>query len=288
MPVMTVTHGYALLVLLVVIVILIVLGILVSPGIFNRNPISQSGKPQKVKDQLTEEALIARTNKIVESKGNIDEPQNQYKQTLLHIAAKYGYIQAINLLLNNGADIEAYDVPAQMTPLQRAAFCGHVEAVRLLIEDGANIEAKNAFGETSLFCATHPKTCRKEIMILLLEAGANINAKESHGQTPLFFAIDEGDDGAVQILLDHGADINAKDQLGGTPLHEATYNGQVKITELLLKYGAEVNVQDRNGLTPLDLVYDEPRTKKGTPNPDDLSKIEEILKKHGGMYGRQL
>src|SRR5271154_2711149 len=74
------------------------------------------------------------------------------------------------------------------TALIEAAKSGYVDMIELLLEAGADIEAKDTLGSTSLIRAAR----NAEMMKQLLEAGANIEAKDHRGQTPLIWAAKMG------------------------------------------------------------------------------------------------
>ncbi|KAJ4148225.1 hypothetical protein LMH87_002705 [Akanthomyces muscarius] len=72
-------------------------------------------------------------------------------RTPLSWAARYGREAAVQLLILNGANIEAADARGY-TPLQRAAICQHGgEVIGLLVGNGAYTEAVDMTGRTSLF-----------------------------------------------------------------------------------------------------------------------------------------
>lgn len=59
----------------------------------------------------------------------------------MHVAAKWGKIKMVNLLMSKGANIEAKTRDG-LTPLHCAARSGHHEVVDILIERGAPIGSK--------------------------------------------------------------------------------------------------------------------------------------------------
>ena len=58
------------------------------------------------------------------------------------IAARTGNVEAIKVLLDSGADVNAKETLRGTTPLMWAADEGHAPAVKLLIERGADIKAR--------------------------------------------------------------------------------------------------------------------------------------------------
>lgn len=56
--------------------------------------------------------------------------------TPLRLAASYGHLSCLQVLLAHGADVDSLDVKAQ-TPLFTAVSHGHLDCVRVLLEAGA-------------------------------------------------------------------------------------------------------------------------------------------------------
>ena len=87
---------------------------------------------------------------------NVDQislnTKSLFGDTPLHVAATRGDTQAIQALLNSGADVNAQGED-QYTPLHEAVAQGHVEAVRLLIAANARKDLKNEHGDTPLHLA---------------------------------------------------------------------------------------------------------------------------------------
>ena len=72
--------------------------------------------------------------------------------TLLHHAALNGHTSTAELLLMNGASIEATDRDGN-TPLHLSTWKGHIDVVKLLLDNGASIHAINSYFNTSLHLA---------------------------------------------------------------------------------------------------------------------------------------
>lgn len=182
----------------------------------------------------------------------------------LTLAAFYGDMPALKLLLANGADpnlstklsADYYNRVAGLnssggnaTPLTAAVSQKHPDAVAELIGAKADPNGSTSGGYPLIFSALSDAPTLKA----LLEGGAEPNALDREGTSPLLAAVmREGGQPAVELLLAHKANVNlGRRQYGWTPLHEAASRGNKAIAELLLKAGADVNARDRNGSTPL-------------------------------------
>ena len=72
--------------------------------------------------------------------------------TPLHVAAVWGDIRAVALLLENGADVNALG-DHSCTPIYEAISFGHWRCAKLLLEAGARLDDENMLGETARGCA---------------------------------------------------------------------------------------------------------------------------------------
>jgi ankyrin repeat protein len=64
----------------------------------------------------------------------------------LALAAQFGHVEIVRLLLDAGEDPDRYNAPgghSHSTPLHQAAFAGHEAVVRLLVERGARLDLKD-------------------------------------------------------------------------------------------------------------------------------------------------
>ncbi|HJO09593.1 MAG TPA: ankyrin repeat domain-containing protein [Verrucomicrobiota bacterium] len=151
----------------------------------------------------------------------------------LHEAISKGHDEMVELLIEQGADVNGKDVGGG-TPLGWAAKFGHKEIARLLIAQGADVNAKNYFGWTPLHEAAgvgHNKICE-----LLIEKGADVNARANGGWTPLQDSAMKGHTEVVKILIANGAIVNAR-VYGKTPLDWADERKKKEVTNILRKHG---------------------------------------------------
>jgi ankyrin repeat protein len=119
------------------------------------------------------------------------------------------------------------------TPLALAAFFGHLDVVRLLLANGAdpNQAASNATRVAPLHSAVAGDNL--EIVRELLAHGADVRARQEGGFTPLHGAAVEGTEEMVRLLLDHGAERSEKNEAGKTAAEIARERGNEKIAALL-------------------------------------------------------
>ena len=92
------------------------------------------------------------------------------------------------------------------TALGTAAEGGYLAAVRLLLEAGADVDAPDGNFATPLMQAAAPGHI--EVVQALLDAGARVDACENGKRTALSFAAYAGNTEVVQLLLRHGAKPN--------------------------------------------------------------------------------
>ncbi|KAL7917246.1 hypothetical protein ACQKWADRAFT_307277 [Trichoderma austrokoningii] len=160
-------------------------------------------------------------------------PSFYRKPTDLMIVSYFGLYAVVKLLIvDNAANIEAKDTVGR-TSLFWAAVGGHERVIELLIEQGADLEAEDTeYGWRPLSIAA--KKGHEAAVKLLIERGADIEAKETfQGQTPLSVAIREKQEAVVKLLIGRGADIEVMDDEGQTPLSVATEGGYEPIIKLL-------------------------------------------------------
>ncbi len=157
--------------------------------------------------------------------------------TPLMYAAAFGSQEAIEILLGNGADLNAKD-PRDGTALHYAAW--DAERTKLLLSRGANPNALSKIGRTPLLVAASSPTGAPVIPIFL-EKGANPMQRDATGFNLLQPAA-IGNTQVAAMLLEKGFPLKDGTDLGGfTPLHLAVIGNNLPSARLLLAKGADPN-----------------------------------------------
>ncbi|XP_063417526.1 uncharacterized protein LOC134700086 [Mytilus trossulus] len=136
------------------------------------------------------------------------------------------------------------------TALHSAASTGNTEMVQLLIDNGIEINFQNKDGSTILFDATLKG--KTDIVHWLIDKGIDINVMDTDGSTALHIAASKGNTEIVQLLIDNGIEINAQNKDGNTALHLAVERQSDVMTTLLLNRGCNPNIQNIYEQTPMD------------------------------------
>jgi Ankyrin repeats (3 copies) len=108
-------------------------------------------------------------------------------------------------LVQNGAYLNSRD-DEDNSPLALAAQAGRTEAVKLMLDYGADIDAENIYGWTPLMLATYEG--HTDIVSILVERDANLKLEDAYhpGKTALQIAKEEGHLDIVEILKKAGAE----------------------------------------------------------------------------------
>ena len=159
--------------------------------------------------------------------------------SLLHLAAKCGNKNIVQMLIDNKANINQAENNG-VTPLYIAAHNGHKDIAKMLIDNGADINQAKNNGVTPLWIAA--QNGHKDIVNMLIKKGANINQKYNEDITPLYIATQNGHKDIMKMLIKNGANINQAKNNGATPLLIAAQIGNEKIVDILLTKQANINI----------------------------------------------
>jgi ankyrin repeat protein len=108
--------------------------------------------------------------------------------TPLLVAARDGHVQAVTLLLEAGADVNAVEPTFGAVPLHKAVYNGHVDSTRIIAgRPGVDL---NFQGATNGYSPLHDALWHgyDECARILVEAGADLDLVGHDGKTPLALA----------------------------------------------------------------------------------------------------
>ncbi|CAG5109240.1 Similar to ANK1: Ankyrin-1 (Homo sapiens) [Cotesia congregata] len=164
--------------------------------------------------------------------------------TLLHYAVERSNAEIVELLLKNGAHVDASTVENRLKPIHIAVMRGNYDIIKYLLIYKAQIDA------------TFDVAISKEYSCLHLAAQNN-------------------DLNVIKLLLESGADINLQDKEKRTPLHLAIQAAQVEAVNLLLKYHPNTMLKNCQQQTPLIFALDNmcPVLFLRVNNIEDLVKL---------------
>ena len=232
----------------------------------------------KTARNVTDSPLRGRAAKLRAS-GIVDKPLlNPTPAQTLAVAVKYGKVDEISEALGTGIDQANRDAL-----LTQAARYGQVEVINLLLENGASVEAKDKLGRTAVLSAVQSRNA--EAVGVLLAGGADVNARDSQQGTALQRAAGSfGNQAMVEALIKAGADVNAADKNGQTPLMWAARWGDSERVQALVDGGAKVDLRDSKGMSALDYARNR-RDKDLEQKNKVLAIIQPATKVDSGSAG---
>ncbi|GAB7334928.1 hypothetical protein MBLNU13_g06806t1 [Cladosporium sp. NU13] len=143
--------------------------------------------------------------------------------------------------------------------LHLAARCMRLDAVRILLRNGADVNACDAIGDTPILCAVQTEI--PEITETMLQYGADVNVRNGWEATPLLQAVSQGHNASprvIEVLLKNGADVNAVEWSNTSALRTAVVFANVAVTKTLLVYGADVYSQKEGRPSIMEIAHGEP------------------------------
>ncbi len=231
------------------------------------------GAPQADWDRyhtLSEEAyavLVTQMLRVLIAHGAEANAKDKEGITPLHCAAYHGLRDAADLLIAQGADVNAKTVPDPKpdhimwerdlgyrlrpgaTPLHEAAFAGDPCTVEILVSHGAKVQIADESGTTALHYAAAMGSV--EVVKLLLAERADVNAKDAAGVTPLLDALLRGRVRTARALLARGAEeVDVKKHSMTLPARGTYIEGQRPLLHEALRgdlgMGREADATDAN------------------------------------------
>jgi ankyrin repeat protein len=187
----------------------------------------------------------------------LEDSQNY---TPLRLAAYYGQMKIVEMLLEGGAEINAKDKNGWTALRWAAQHRGHKGIVELLVRNKASLEtpAMNDLDQKWTLLRWAAAEGREPFIQLLIKKRVDLNDTNSEGWTAIRWAVEYGHGMTAWLLMQARADVNKPDRKGFTPLHSAAENWQ-KTTDksliwLLLENGADIHARTILGLTALHIA----------------------------------
>eukprot|EP00092_Neocalanus_flemingeri_P024563 GFUD01026641.1.p1 GENE.GFUD01026641.1~~GFUD01026641.1.p1 ORF type:complete len:1187 (+),score=294.85 GFUD01026641.1:192-3752(+) len=187
---------------------------------------------------------------------------NDQGECPLHFASRSGDKVTLELLIDNGAEID-YKNQRNQTPLYLAAENAkenaekamfesedseNVDVVKLLVERGANIDLWDVEGYTPIMIAAIKG--HVNVVKYLFESGANLEHKDKNDHIIFHICAQHDRHEIIQALLDDNENapslINKNDHYDNTPLHIASREGHVDSVTEILKESYEVDIDKKN------------------------------------------
>lgn len=153
----------------------------------------------------------------------------------LHLATQFNRPAVVALLLAHGATVDATTSRGE-TSLLLAAKSGYADIAEQLLQSGADpLAGEASYGDSAIYIAAMHGFL--DVVKLMVSSGVDVNLQNPRtGETALWVAAMENQVDVVAFLLSAGADPNIANGKGQTPLQMSNYS---VVQELLRKAGAE-------------------------------------------------
>ena len=189
------------------------------------------------------------------------------QDTALHWATKLADYSVCEKLVKSGIDLKVLNVDS-CTPAHGAAFYKRIDVLELLIQNGVDVNAKDISGknilhllckdqteelalvssqsepnltdETSLNILSTKKRYLSLITKLLTEFKMNPNEKDTSDFTPMRYACEHNNLDLVKLLHQNGGDIHMSNKENVTCMLLAVVNSCPSIVDYLIKNGFDV------------------------------------------------
>ena len=217
---------------------------------------------------------------FIENEADIDACTEYRNLTPLMLASKNGHTNAVNVLLQYGANVALTDASGFTALHYACKWHGSPGVLSCLISNGADVDARSSFnpvfsipsengyadmnaakvrtintnsdnGVTPLMIAA--REGRLNVVTFLIKEGVDVSLPDYDGRTALHFAVGSSDNSCeiLSCLIENGADINKGRIDNQTPLMVAVKKGHISVATFLIERGADVDLQDENGNTAL-------------------------------------
>jgi ankyrin repeat protein len=166
--------------------------------------------------------------------------------TPLLLAAREGHIDAVQTLLNAGADVNQVSAGDHTSPLLIASINGHFDLAMLLLEKGADPKLAAENNATPLYGVLNVEWAPKA---LYPQPRAQLNQKTTYLEL-LKALLDKGADPNIRLnkkvwYSGYSFDLSGVDETGATAFWRAAYASDVEAMKMLVAYGADPNIRTK-------------------------------------------
>lgn len=144
------------------------------------------------------------------------------------------------------------------TPLMLAVNAGNMQAMQLLLDFGANVDFTSDDGAVaeggSVLLRAVQRQVLCELVQLLVAGRAQLESRDDEKNCPLHIAVQNGDPRIARLLLEQRCDPDASNMYGRTAMHVAAATGSVRSVRLLAEFRADVNKIDCQQTLPMQLA----------------------------------
>lgn len=238
--------------------------------------------------RVCEKGKYNEAKSLIENGADVND-QDYAGNSALHEASLNGFTDIVQLLIDNGAEIDMQSGPDDLdTPLIDAASNGHISTVKLLLKSGADPRIENAHGQNALDSIDEDLEDTELLKNLLKKAAKNLFKKEQEkksnnisrnqsetessdhevkrnrsqqrgGRKDMIFVdftSKSGRDEVYQRASDGDSQyVGTYLGNGGKPDSEAmtlaAKYGHLDVVSLFLGFGAKVDISNKLGMTPL-------------------------------------
>ncbi|KAG7396366.1 hypothetical protein PHYBOEH_002347 [Phytophthora boehmeriae] len=213
-------------------------------------------------DARSRDERIALAEYMIEHGAWHEAPDEEGFTPLLQCSS-LGQSEAVDMLINHGANTEVRTSGGNLNAAQLAVEGNYSSTLKILLESGGFDTGET--GQTTHFllhaCSGRGLVdCARVLVDHIQQRQGSfgndaLNARDAEGNTPLIYAVSNGNVDITEYLLAAGAGPDVKDYFGRSPLHFALLCNDASTREtlvnVLIQYDADVSMKDTDGDAPL-------------------------------------